>query len=497
MGEMEQATCMTASGTEESLSSRILRRMNESGGFPALDHSVAQIVEALEIGEVDTTPLVHAVLADVSLTQKVLRLANSAMYAPIGRSVSTVSHALMVLGFEAVGHLALGVKLIGSLGQLSPLSHCAERELAHSLVAGSVAGSVVGQTGARNGEIGVVCSLLHRIGRLLVAFYLPEEWRRIQEAVAAGDSETEAARAQLGIGLDDLGVQIARQWRLPVKIVNTLSGEPASVPEDDDAWLRALTRFADRSAGIIASETGEAASLNLSALAREFGDSLGAPPDTLLKAVKAATDEVTSEPLLAGVLLEKPVHTVPVASTSGSATVMPPPAKDPLSLLKIGVRDAQAAIEEHGAMTEIARVVCEIVFRALDLSRAAILVLDRDSDCYRVAATLSAREPNRLVGLSIPARSGTDLATLALSRNVDIYIDNPRDTKIASRLPDWVRSQGLHPFFLLPMVNAAGEAIGLLYGQQQDDAKLGKEELGQLAVLRDMFQSRLRLEPSA
>ena len=95
-------------GTGEALLARIMQRMNESGGFPALDHSVAQIVEALEVGEEDTTPLVNAVLADVSLTQKVLRLANSAMYAPIGRSVSTVSHALMVLGFEAVGHLALG-----------------------------------------------------------------------------------------------------------------------------------------------------------------------------------------------------------------------------------------------------------------------------------------------------------------------------------------------------------------------------------------------------
>lgn len=491
MGDTEQAAALAVSGTAESLLARILRRMNESGGFPALDHSVAQIVQALEIGEVDTSPLVNAVLADVSLTQKVLRLANSAMYAPIGRSVSTVSHALMVLGFEAVGHLALGVKLIGSMGQLSPLCHTAERELAHSLVAGSVAGSVVGQTGARNGEMGVVCSLLHRIGRLLVAFYLPEEWQRIQAAVAAGRSEADAAHDVLGIGLDDLGMQIAQQWRLPTKIVNTMRTGNLPPPDEGDAWLQALTRFSDQSAGIIASEAGEAADKKLAALAAKFGESLGAEPESLLLAVKAATDEVTAEPLLASVLVEKPAVTAQAVAVSA-----PPPATDTLSLLKAGLRDARAAIDEHGSMAEIERVVCEIVFRALDLSRTAILILDRDKRNYRVEFTLSAREPNRLVGFSMLAQPGADLAYLALTRKVDIYIDNPRDTKIASRLPDWARSQGLHPFFLLPIVSNEGVAMGLIYGQQQNDMKLSKEELGLLAQLRDLLQSRLRVEPS-
>lgn len=477
-----------ASGAKESLPARILRRMNESGGFPALDHSVAQIVEALEVGEVDTTPLVNAVLADVSLTQKVLRLANSAMYAPIGRGVSTVSHALMVLGFEAVGHLALGVKLIGSMGQVGTYSRSAERELAHSLVAGSVAGSVVGHSGARNGEMGVVCSLLHRIGRLLVAFYLTEEWREIQDAVAAGRDEEDAARDVLGVSLDELGMQIARQWRLPGKIVGTLRNDNHPPPEDGDAWLCALTRFSDLSADVIAKGASESNSESLAALAREFGESLGAQPETLLLAVKAATDEVTKEPLLAAVLLEKPEE-----SARSVDTPAPRPAMDPLSRLKAGLLDARAAIEEHGSVAEIERVVLEIVFRSLDLSRAAILVLDGEKQNYRVEFTLSTREPNRLVGFSVPARSGTDLAYLALARKVDIYIDNPRDTKIATRLPEWVRSQGLHPFFLLPIVNDEGVAVGLLYGQQQNDLKLTKEELAQLSLLRELLQTRIRV----
>ncbi len=483
-GEMTRNGGEASGGTGEALLARIMQRMNESGGFPALDHSVAQIVEALEVGEEDTTPLVNAVLADVSLTQKVLRLANSAMYAPIGRSVSTVSHALMVLGFEAVGHLALGVKLIGSMGRISPLSHSAEQVLAHSLVAGSVAGSVVGKSGMAGGEMGVVCTLLHRIGRLLTAFYLPEEWALIQHAVESGQDEGEAARGVLGMTLDELGRQIAQQWRLPARIVHTMRSDALSVGEagsEQDERLLALTHFSDRSASLIASGKGQATSRFLEELAAEYSAKLGVPREALLEAVAAAPDEVTAEPLLAGILVER--------QESSAAPVVP---ADPLAQLRAGILDVRQAISERGSMADIERMVLEVAFRALDLSRVAVMVLDPERRAYRVQATLAAREPNRLAGFTMPAQPGADLAHLALARKVDIYIDNPRDTKIASRLPDWIRTHGLHPFFLLPMSDRDGKAIGVFYGQQQNDAKLTKEELGQLAGLRDLLQSRLQ-----
>lgn len=486
---MERDTEMNGPGGAESLLARILKRMNEGGGFPALDQSVAQIVEALEVGEVDTTPLVNAVLADVSLTQKVLRLANSAMYAPIGRNVSTVSHAMNVLGFEAVGHLALGVKLIGSLGQMTPTSRSAERELAHSLVAGSVAGSIVGKSGTTNGEMGVVCTLLHRTGRLLTAFYLPEEWARLQHAIEAGQDEADAARGVLGMTLDELGMRIARQWRLPAKIVHTMQTDaPAIVPEghegkEEEDWLLALTRFSDRSAGLIASDDKEAGKGLLERLAVEYGPALGVPSGALLEAVEAATDGVTAEPFLAGILVEKKA---PPATSPGET--------DPLVLLRTGIGDVRRAIDERGPAAEIERMALEVAYRSLALSRAAIFRLDADGMAYRVVTTLAMREPNRLVGFAMPTEPAADLAHLAMLRKVDVYIDNPRDTKIASRLPGWIRSFGLHPFFLLPLTDGEGKAIGLFYGQQGDDTKLDKERLARLAELRELLQNRLRTE---
>lgn len=469
-------------GADELLSG-VLRRMNESGGFPALDHSVARIVDALERGEEDTTPLVDAVLADVSLTQKVLRLANSAMYAPIGRDVTTVSQAMKVLGFEAVGHLALGVKLIGSLGQMQSPSRTAERELAQCLVAGSVAGSVVGKAHVPKGETGIVCTLLHRVGQLLTAYYLPESWDRIQQAMAAGRDEADAARAELGMTMSDLGLSMAQQWRLPPRILHTMEAEvpcaeaSARQETEDEAWLVALTRFSHRSARVITAADKTASAPLIAALADEFGPSLKLPSTDLVEAVATATDEVTAKPYLAEILVE-PTRKTAAPTGPGDTT----------ALLPDGLRELRRAAENGTGLAELETRALDLLFRALSLSRAAILKLDADGRACRVTATVSAKQPNRLVGLVLPIGPGADLAQLAMVRKVDIYIDNPRDTKIAARLPDWIRNFSLHPFFLLPLAGPDGKVVGLIYGQQGDDAKLDKALLLQLSELRALIQ---------
>ena len=41
------------------------------------------------------------------------------------------------------------------------------------------------------------------------------------------------------------------------------------------------------------------------------------------------------------------------------------------------------------------------------------------------------------------------------------------------------------------MMGKDDTVMGLFYGQQREDVKLSREELGQLAELRDLLQSRL------
>lgn len=457
----------------------VIGRMDASGGFPALTRAVGQIVDALEGGLDDTAALANVVLADLSLTQKVLRLANSAMYAPIGRNITTVSHALMVLGYEAVGYLALGVRLISSLGETGAQSAGAAKALGESLLAGSVATAVAAKIDLPNGEEGVVCALLHRLGQLLVAFYLPEEWRRIQKYVALGGVEEAAARRVLGIGLEELGQMVARKWHMPAKIVYTMSAEGDGAPEFMDERLLAVTRFSNQAARIMTSGDADGRKARLSALATGYAAELEVEGTTLLGAVAEAVDAATAEPLLESVLRD-----------GGPIANVPKDGVEQLDYLRDGLRDIQQAIAEGGTKQEIAAMAVEVMYTGQGLQRAAVFELDPASKIYHVLASLSARAPNPLQGVNFTQAFSPNVVHIALSKNADVYIDNPRDTKIAHRLPDWIALHGLFPFYILPLARD-GHSFGFLYGQQKDNVTLDDEALVLLKHLRDLLVSAL------
>src|SRR6185369_10252856 len=81
----------------------LLRRMRHKSDFPALSESVSAINKIANSETASITKLSNSILKDFALTNKILRLVNSAYFRPAGGgNISTVSRAVIVLGFEAV-----------------------------------------------------------------------------------------------------------------------------------------------------------------------------------------------------------------------------------------------------------------------------------------------------------------------------------------------------------------------------------------------------------
>src|ERR1700730_15257697 len=116
--------------------------------------------------------LVQVVLSDFGLTQKVLRLANSAMYISFGGNITTVTRALMVLGMDSVGHLVVGLKLVDHFHQSASRRIDAKLELNRTILSGCVARKLIEPGDLRASEEAVVCTLMHQVGKLLAVFYL-------------------------------------------------------------------------------------------------------------------------------------------------------------------------------------------------------------------------------------------------------------------------------------------------------------------------------------
>src|ERR1700729_1133097 len=198
-----------ASNSKAQLLDKLWGRMSERGDFPMLSQALRTTASPMSDDDLDFTALVQGVLSDFGLTQKVLRLANSAMYISFGGNITTVTRALMVLGMDAVGHLVVGLKLVDHFHQSAPRRIDAKLELNRTLLSGCVARKLTERGDLRAGEEAVVCTLMRQIGKLLVVFYLDAEWDQIRRHIDDGTLEADACVLVLGVTFDEIGAEAA------------------------------------------------------------------------------------------------------------------------------------------------------------------------------------------------------------------------------------------------------------------------------------------------
>ncbi len=109
----------SAKGTVEFL----LRRIRHKSDFPALSQAISAINKITNADAESLHVLSSSILKDFSLTNKLLRLVNSATYGQFGGTISTISRAVIILGFETIRNLAITLILFEHLQNKSQAVH--------------------------------------------------------------------------------------------------------------------------------------------------------------------------------------------------------------------------------------------------------------------------------------------------------------------------------------------------------------------------------------
>jgi HD-like signal output (HDOD) protein len=205
----------------------LLRRMQRRQDFPALSQTLIEINGATATeSKASTAQLANIVLRDFAVTNKLLKLANSAFYASSAGTVTNVSDAIRVLGMEQARTACkalLCFTYFASRGGATDLRDLQVR----AFLAGLISRHLATRIGLKETEDAFICGMLHKLGRSLAIFYFAEEQEEIQELIARrGLDPDQAARAVLGIGYHELGVAVAREWAFPQIILTTMAALP-------------------------------------------------------------------------------------------------------------------------------------------------------------------------------------------------------------------------------------------------------------------------------
>ncbi|HSW14974.1 MAG TPA: protein kinase [Solimonas sp.] len=208
----------------------LLRRMRHKSDFPALSHRLAEINRmTADDSPASVRQLTNFVVQDFALTSKLLRLANQAN---TGRSgVTSISVAIRLLGLSQLRVIATGL-LLAAPAEQSPRDPQMLEAISGAFVAG-VIGWHLGRLAQVDGpEELFLCSMFSRLGEMLTIHYFPDEYAEIRRRLCEGaPDEAAVVRDQLGLGYEELGVEIARHWNFPETILRAqVSLPPGPVP---------------------------------------------------------------------------------------------------------------------------------------------------------------------------------------------------------------------------------------------------------------------------
>ncbi len=462
--------------------SLLWERIRRQGDMPGFTKAINAILGAMRGEDEHEFNMTQTVLSDPVLTNKVLRLANSGMYSAFGQSINTVSKAVLVLGTEAIGHLALGLKLIEELTNSSPDSAIAHVEMEKAVLAGMVAQQVAGVSGptrARDAEEAVVCSMLHTLGRMMVTFYMADRWAALQQHGGVG-GEDAAAPAVLGLTMEAIGRAAAEHWGLPKNLINGMRriepGEPPAEFTHSD-WLAAVSTMSSQCSDALWADD-EAGAARVAELAGQFSGMLGVEPTHILGAIEKAKEVAAQDLTIAP--LAKPADKRAKTGTTTRVRI------ESNKILISGVADMRD-VEVSASPGQMMSMALETVYKGLDFSRAVAFLRNRRENKYSARMGFGEGVRELIAQMSFGDHYEPNVFHAALNSDRVIFIENAKDPKFAAKLPEWWKNSlaDARCFVILPL-STHGQPAGFIYGDWDESFPSIQLNQTEFALLNDI-----------
>lgn len=515
----------------------LLRRMRSESDFPALSEAIGAINRIAASDREGVNELSNNILKDFALTNKLLRLANVAFYNQVGGgSISTISRAVVILGFDAVRSIALSLILFDNLENKAHAQQLKE-EFVKLLYAGMLAREMAGKAQVADVEEAFIGAMLHKLGRMLAMFYFPAETALIEERIAAeGLGDSRVSSEVLGVSFENLGIGIARSWGFPDQLVQSMKKLPEGKLRRSAAGadrLRALAGFSNALCEAILdtpdSERGKA----LAKITGRFSEVVPIGVEQLAEVMEKSMHDFAQFALAVNVNLKQSDFArqaskwagvrMPAAPADASASSddraalestmlhehapilddasgvvsesAPRSSAEIQAALSSGLQDVgNSLIDDNVSINDILRMILEAMYTGMGFDHVVLCIKDgrRNAMCGKFGFGDGVQDLIR--AFDFPLTAPADVFLVALQQNADILITDIDDAKIATRIPAWYRARiPARTFALFPII-VRGKAVGLIYADRArpGDISIPEKELSLLKSLRNQAVLAIR-----
>jgi HD-like signal output (HDOD) protein len=440
--------------------------------MPIFGHTVQNIVSVAEDDDAPAARLASVVLKDASLTTRVLRLVNSIYYNPQRQPMSTISRAVIVLGFNTVRNMCLSISLVDAFVRGNAREHLTHA-LARAIHAAVQARSIAIARGDNSPEEIFIATLLYHIGDMAFWCFSGDAGEELDNLMKQpGYTAEQAQQEVLGFHLKSLSNSLAQEWHL-----SQLLQEVLLRPRDAGERGRNIT---------LAHEVAEAAELHgwdsleteqvIQEIAKLSGSSSKNSSDQILHNAREAAEIATFYGAASA------AQAIPLPGAGGKIKPLEPepvidyPQPDGMLQLKI-LRELSMQLDNGTDLNMIMEMIMEGIYRGVGMDRVLFAMLTPDKKGLRAKFSLghgNVKLQNSFHFTRLP--EVRNIFFDVVDKECSLLIDCEQRKELCRLVNSSVTSViGKHPF-LVSTIAINGRGIGLLFADRALSGRTIDEE---------------------
>jgi len=444
--------------------------------LPGLGTAISRIVAVVDANLDSIQELRNVILADVHLTQRILAIANSVLYRlRPGGGITTVTRAIVVIGFEQVKLVALGMVFVDQMPEKDRAT-ALKAELIQALQASLLAREMSRQLAPDDLEKAAIAALLGNVAKLVLVMVDLNRLTDLGRQVAAGVPEAKAAENVLGMSLQTLTSEVLSLWAIPESLATLSMGTGASADAKAVSRLERIVALAKTTAQHLRHPQNEQRDALIAEVRRQcIADALleGAAFDRWVERAEAQLAPVramleTAMPAPPASEEGFPAGTVIEASTpaTGPLDAVGKPANS-RELVLSRLQDLTDLIGERQGLSAILLTALECLHTGFGYSRSVMLLRDAGTSKMRARVWCGSITKSQALLLELDIDAPNDLFAAAIRRGSDLQIQNTRVPAIAARLPAYLAKAcpQTTSFILLPILAENSALACILVGQ--------------------------------
>jgi HD-like signal output (HDOD) protein len=492
---------------QESLDTlRLLERLSASQDFPAFSQVIAQVNHIAAAEDSHAEQLTAAILKDVALTNKLLRLVNSAQFGFFGHQpIGTISRAVIILGYDTVRDAALSLMLFEHLQNHAQAQEL-KAETIDSFYCGVLGRLLARNLGYRDTEQVFICALFRNLGKLMARLHFFEATNQVSALMREqGLSEDSAARKVLGMSYDEIGQALGRHWKLPASLLVGMRPLPDGPVKPSADRHQVLANLSLHLYEAVKNTPRKDLDTAVTEIARRYEKSVNLPGPLLVEAIYQASEVAAKEvallqtdaresPLLRQ-LLDRRSTAAPAAEAEPGIepSSSPPQTDDPNAVLIDGLQELSNLLLEHAHPKVMLQVGAELLFRTGSFDNVILCTVDPGNQFLAARIGHGADWAKLRTGFRVPTTFNPDVFHAATSKAADILISDTGADNIRSHIPDWYRHLvGAKSFLLLP-ITVGNRCVALIYADRREaPLQLPPQTLGLIKSLRNQITLAMR-----